>query len=683
MKKLPPDETAEIAGKLWLDFETRSRCDLLKHGAYNYAKDPSTSVLCMSYAFNDGDVKTWDALTDEPFPDAVRQHIASGGTIYAHNAQFERLIFWYVVCPEHDVPEPTISQFYCTAAQARANALPGSLEDVGRAVSSAMRKDYRGAQLIKLLSIPQPDGEFNDDDTLLDEMIAYCEQDVRTMREVSKSLRQMTPTELEDYWANEHINDNGIRLDRPMARAAVKYAEAELREIQALVAEITEGEITSVRSPRMREWVMARVGPEALRLMTVYKDGEKKYSIDKSVRANLLILAEEQPDEIPVDVADVIQCADDLWASSVAKFAAADGVADEEDGRVRGAFMFGGASATGRYSSLKLQVHNFPRACAKKPDDVSAAMVAGENIVPKYGKRVTDVLKSMLRPSLIPEKGNVFVVADWAAIEGRVNPWLAGDTQGEEKLDVFRRGEDPYIINAAATYQRGYEEILADHEAGNSAQRQVGKVQELSLGFAGGAGAFAAMARNYKVLLPEHEVQAVVKGWRRANPWAVTFWTVIESAYTYALRHPNKEFRAGRCLYLYDKQHLWAMLPSGRVLCYPFCTRKGEEILYLKAAWKPSAEATEWPRGRLWKGLGCENLVQACANDLLRAALRELVKEGHLVVLHCHDEIVIECRENDADGVKARLREVMCAGPEWASGLPLAADVKVMARYGK
>ena len=32
---------------LWLDFETRSECDLRAKGVYNYAQDASTDVLCM------------------------------------------------------------------------------------------------------------------------------------------------------------------------------------------------------------------------------------------------------------------------------------------------------------------------------------------------------------------------------------------------------------------------------------------------------------------------------------------------------------------------------------------------------------------------------------------------------------------------------------------------------------
>ena len=169
---------------LWLDFETRSRCDLRSRGVYNYAQDPSTEVLCMSYAFDDEDVVTW--TPDQPFPTRVALH---RGQIRAHNAAFERLIFWYVVCPDFGIPEPKLEQFYCTATQARANCAPGSLEDVGRFAGASMKKDHRGAALVRALSIPQGDGVFREDPKLMLEMIQYCEQDVRSMRAVSKSMR--------------------------------------------------------------------------------------------------------------------------------------------------------------------------------------------------------------------------------------------------------------------------------------------------------------------------------------------------------------------------------------------------------------------------------------------------------------------------------------------------------------
>jgi len=649
--------------KLWLDFETRSRCDLRSRGVYNYAQDASTDVLCMSYAFDDDEVRTW--LPNEPFPQAVRDH---KGLVYAHNAAFERLIFWYVLQIDFK-----LEQFYCTAAQARANCAPGSLEDVGRFAGAAMKKDHRGGQLIRLLSIPQADGTFREDAKLMAEMVDYCEQDVRAMRAIAQAQRPLSADELADYHVNERINDRGVLLDRPLALAAVRYADAERAEIQDIVAEVTQGEITSVRSPKMRKWVLDRVGPQALALATIHKDGETKLSIDKNVRANLLLLAEDNPDEVPSEVAEVIQCADDLWASSVAKFERAAALADEEDDRVRGAFVFSGGSATGRASSFGLQVHNFPRKCAANPALVRQAMVRGHSLVPAHGRRANDVLRGMLRPSLMAAKGKRLVVADWAAIEARVTPWASDTSSGAMKLDIFAKGEDVYKHNAMATFHVGYDDVDKD-------QRQIGKVQELACGFAGGVGAFASMGRIYGLLMSESDAKRMVDAWRRANSWAVPYWSGLEEAYMRAMRNKGREFTAGRVTYLFDGLHLWYALPSGRVLCYPFA-RFDEEgnLTYAKAAWKPAADAKEWPRARLWRGLACENITQAIANDLLRYALRQLDD----VVLHIHDEIVLEVPEDDAEAAAARLVQIMCAPPAWASGLPLNAEVAVMERYGK
>ena len=628
---------------LWVDFETRSACDLKVAGVYNYAQHGSTEVLCMSYAFDDDDVQTW--LPSQPFPQEVADH---KGLIYAHNAAFERLIFWYVLQIDF-----ALEQFVCTAAQARANCAPGSLEDVGRFAGASMKKDHRGAQLIRKMSVPP----YEESPELTAEMVSYCEQDVRAMRAISKAMRPLSAQELQDYHVNERINDRGVLVDVPLCHAAVKYASAELAEIQTIVAEVTGGEITSVRSPKMREWVLARVGPQAKKLME--KDG--KYSIDKTVRANLL-----NCEDVPHDVQEVIQCADDLWASSVAKFSRLAQLSDEEDGRVRGAFVFAGGSATGRASSYGAQVHNFTRKCAQEPEAVRTAMVRGHAIVPKFGKRVTDVLRGMLRPALVPSKGKYLVVADWSAIEARVNPWLSG--RGDDKLAIFASGEDVYKVNASATFGVSVAAVTKD-------QRQIGKVQELACGFAGGVGAFAAMGRAYGILLPEPDAKRMVDAWRRANPWSVLYWQDLESAYTRAMRNKGKEFSAGRVVYLFDGLHLWYVLPSKRILCYPYARLETDGVTYAKAAWKPAADAKEWPRARLWKGLACENITQAVANDLLRHSLRQLDD----VVLHVHDEIVIETATLDPEA----LRLVMCTPPDWAKGLPLDAEVSIMERYGK
>lgn len=627
---------------LYLDFETKSACDLKTAGVYNYAQDASTEVLVMCYAYDDGPVQTW---THGPLPDFT------GHQIRAWNASFERLIFWYVL--QKNYP---LEQFYCCAAQSRANCAPGSLEDAGRFAGAGMRKDHRGKQLVRQCCMPP----FNT--ALLPELYEYCAQDVRAMRSISQGLRPLSDEELADYHVNERINDRGVLIDVPLAQAAVKYAAAELEEIQSIVTEITQGVITSVRSPKMRQWVQDRVGPEALKLMI----REDKISIDKTVRANLL-----QCDDVPAEVKEVIQCADDLWASSVAKFNRMAQLADVEDHRVRGAFVFAGGSATGRASSYGLQVHNFTRKCAEEPEAVRQAMVRGHSIVPTYGKRVTDVLKGMLRPALIPAPGNVFVVSDWSSIEGRVNPWLSNCPAGEAKLDVFRSGLDPYKVNAMASFGVAYDDVTSD-------QRQHGKVQELALGFLGGAGSFLTFGRVYGLHLTAGEIERAIMVWRRANPWAIKHGQDLEEAYTRAMRNKGHEFRAGRVCYLFDGLHLWYALPSGRVLCYPYAKLEDDGVSYAKAAWKPAADAKEWPRARLWRGLAVENVTQAVANDILRHSLRQINAS-----LHIHDELVVEVPEAEAEQAKAHIEKVMCEPPSWATGLPLAVEVKVMRRYGK
>lgn len=253
-----------------------------------------------------------------------------------------------------------------------------------------------------------------------------------------------------------------------------------------------------------------------------------------------------------------------------------------------------------------------------------------------------------------------------------MNPWLSAEATSEAKLDLFRHGEDVYKYNAAATFHVPVEDINKD-------QRQIGKVQELACGYAGGIGAFASMGRVYGINLPEPEARRMVDAWRRANPWAVAYWQALESAYTRAMRYPGREFHAGRVAYLFDEQHLWYALPSGRILCYPYAKMEPDGVSYAKASWKPAADAKEWPRARLWRGLACENITQAAANDVLRYALRQLED----VVLHVHDEIVLEVPEARADAALARLREVMCTPPAWAAGLPLDAEAAIMTRYGK
>ena len=48
-----------VAHILFRDIETRSKVSLKKVGAHKYAADPSTEVLCVAYAVDDGPVQLW------------------------------------------------------------------------------------------------------------------------------------------------------------------------------------------------------------------------------------------------------------------------------------------------------------------------------------------------------------------------------------------------------------------------------------------------------------------------------------------------------------------------------------------------------------------------------------------------------------------------------------------------
>jgi len=184
--------------------------------------------------------------------------------------------------------------------------------------------------------------------------------------------------------------------------------------------------------------------------------------------------------------------------------------------------------------------------------------------------------------------------------------------------------------------------------------------------------------------MSDAEVSSAINGWRTANPWAQMHGRALERAYTTAMRQPGKEITACRTAYYFDGQHLWYSLPSGRVLCYPFAKVDEDGVSYAKASFKPASGAKEWPGARLWPGLAIENLTQAAANDLLRYALRELDDLYYDIVLHVHDEIVLEVEddkvEQDETGYAEHYDHFACSGTK---GLPLEIEVSTAKRYTK
>jgi DNA polymerase len=644
---------------LRIDFETRSDVDLKERGIYNYASDISTQILMMGWAFNDEPVKVW--LPDHPFPQRIIRHIKTEGTLYAFNAQFERLVWAYILTQDFEgIPNPTLRQWKCTAAQVRIHGLPGNLKDVGRCLDLQLQKMSEGQRLLKTYSFPGHEKHIPPDDLAL--MVDYCATDVEVERALSLSLREPTEDEWEVFWANEEINDRGLPIDTQFTRAAMKYGEAVRKESDGRIIKVTGGQVANARARKTRdEWLRPRLTDEHLEILS----DEGKIKFGKPRREELLLC-----EDLDEDVREFTVAVEEAGGATISKYEAFTHRSIE--GRLCGALLFSGGGQTGRFSSLGVQVHNLKRDGHKDPEKEIGRILANEII-----DAPSEHLAKLIRAAIYHPDGLVW--ADYSNIEGRVAPWLANSREGEKKLDVFRSGKDPYKVNAAALFGVSYDEVTSE-------QRQSGKVQELALGFIGGAGALLSMAKLFKLPMTRDRAEVLRDAWRSVNSWAVPYGSDLVQAAKLAYYHPNSWFEAGRIAYGYDGQMwLWCRLPSGRLLAYLapkmelVKTPWGDEMLSLTAVWtggKPK-KGEAWPRRPLTPGLLLENSTQATAACLLRRAIVKAVNAGIEVVGHVHDEVIAQNTTEEA------LLTHLLDAPDWAEGLPIEAVASTGTRYGK
>lgn len=663
---------------LIIDFETRSRCNLLKAGSYNYAQDPSTDILCCSFVpAESGDDREWLWYPhDGPLPADLVEEIEAADYVAAHNAPFDHGIWDFVAANDYGFPFVPFERWYCTSAQMRVNNLPASLEDAARALDARHKKDHRGKQLIKLLSIPQADGTFRSDPALLQEMGEYCIQDSRTTKACVNATRLMTQAEHAEWMINERVNERGVMIDVPLALAAQKYAEAEQTEIGHELTLQSNAAITKhTQSQRAAKWIAERLKGNKLAatLMTKQKDGVYKLTIDKNARAALLDADNADELKLPDDVFNVISLIDEGNQSSVSKFKNMALRADEETQRVQGAFVYAGAAQTKRFASRGLQLHNLPSRGLYKTEEEAwftyEHMMAGLPIeLP-----VMHTLKKMLRHAIMAPKGKRLVVGDSAGIEARVLPWLSDSDGGRDKLEIIASGADIYLLTAAAI---GYE--------GN---RPVGKVMELACGYEGGVAAAKAFTKMYGVVMDDYELGAAINQWRVANAWVVMFWRDLERAAKRAVQRPGSEQVVGRIRYIFAPElidgTLLCILPDDSVIQYPKARLKKVKgwwrLSALKASAKMKVDAKEWPREELYGGRLAGHCTQATAAALLRHWMAYVPN----VIAHVHDELIVEVATNTAEAMRGFVLDMMTAPVPWAQGLPLNAKVEVMERYRK
>lgn len=297
------------------------------------------------------------------------------------------------------------------------------------------------------------------------------------------------------------------------------------------------------------------------------------------------------------------------------------------DDRLRYGLKYFGATHTGRWSGdAGLNLQNLPR----KP-------YAGVDA----------------RACLVPGPGKKLVVADYAQIEARVSVWLAGD---EATLEMLRGGMDIYESHARRTM--GYADPRPLKDVDNE-KRQFAKCRVLALGFGLGAVKFQSIVKQWTGMdISASQAKQMVDNFRRTNPGITGLWSRLERGL--------RDSRGG---------DFATELPSGRSIRYMDVAATDRQLT--------GKVELGGPRKFLYGGLLMENLVQATAREIFAAAILRVEAAGIPVVLHCHDELVCEVDAGSAEEAREDVEQLMSAAPEWAEGLPIAAEASVKDFYGK
>lgn len=642
---------------LSIDIETFSPEPLAKCGVYRYCQAPEFEVLLFGYSVDSGPVRVVDLTAGECIPaDVLAALIDPAVSKWAFNAQFERVcLSRYLGYPVGQYLAP--DSWYCTMVWSATLGLPLSLEGAGAVLGLEKQKLKEGKDLVRYFCTPAKarDGSIfrrlpTDAPEKWAAFKAYNLRDVETEMSIQQRLSRfpVSQEEWENYHLDQRINDRGILLDRTLVTQAIRCDERFKRTHLEQARSVTG--LENPNSPaQLKAWLAEK--------------GVQAESLSKASVLKLLFHAEGE-----VELA--LSLRQELAKSSVKKYTAMESVVCPDD-RARGLIQFYGANRTGRFAGRLIQVQNLPQ--NHLPDLKQARTLVRDgrfDAVELLYDSVPLVLSELIRTAFIPKPGCRFFVADFSAIEARVIAWIAGEQWRQE---VFAQGGDIYCASASQMFH-----VPVVKHGVNGHLRQKGKIAELALGYGGSVGALKAMgALNYG--LTEEELKPLVDAWRQSNPRIVKFWWDVDRAATTCVRDRVPAETHG-IRFLYQSGMMFIVLPSGRKLVYVKpkmgVNRYGSESVTYEGV----GEQKKWLRLESYGPKFVENIVQATARDILVEAMRRLEAVGYQIVMHVHDEAVIEA---PADSSLEDICAIMGQTPAWAGGLLLRADGYVCDFYQK
>lgn len=646
---------------LSIDIETFSSVDLGKSGLYKYVQSLDFEILLFAYSINFGPVRVIDLAQGEIIPDDVVWLLQDQNTIkHAYNAAFE----WYSLRKFFNTP---LHQWQCTMLHSLYCGYPMGLGNV--AIALGLPEDKRkmgiGRALIKTFCTPCKPSKSNGNRTRTlpchepekwQLFKSYNSQDVVVEMEILKKLDSFPVPEQEqlNWRLDQIINVNGVMVDQQLIDGAIYCNDVITNELMNEAISIS-GLENPKSVTQLKSYLEKEIGEEITDL-TKSTVKELIKTIDSESAKRMLELRQE------------------LSKTSIKKYVAMKETVCE-DSRTRGLLQFYGANRTGRWAGRLVQVQNLPRNYLETLSE-ARELVKNKNVNALkfiYGN-VSDVLSQLIRTAFIPAPGHTFAIADFSAIEARIIAWLAGE---QWRLDVFATHGKIYEASASQMFGIPIEKITKGNP--EYELRQKGKIAELALGYQGSTGALISMGA-LSMGLNEEELPEIVHRWRSANKRIVDLWYSMENAAIHTVKTGQPTGVRGL---IFSREidskngqdFLTITLPSKRKLFYVKPTlgegRFGQEAIYYYGL---DQNTKKWTQLQTYGGKLVENCVQAIARDCLAENMMRLYQAGYKIVMHIHDEVVLEIPEENSEDTLENICNIMGQPISWAPGLLLRAD---------
>lgn len=655
-----------LSKTMGVDIETYSEADIAKTGLHRYATDPSFEILLIGYklpGMTSPEVidisgmprgEAVDFVKNE-YPDFYEALKSPDCRKTAFNAAFERN------CLSQYFDEMPPEQWQCTMIRAAQLGLPMSLASVGEALGlkEDQAKLKSGKALIQYFCKPCKPTKVNGGRTRnlphhapdrWDLFIEYNRQDVVAEQAIIDILDQygpMDPNEQRLWEWDQRLNDRGVMLDIPYIKNILNYDNRRRAELEEEAKKIT-GLANPNSVMQLKGWLEEK---------GVYMDGVTKETVAKALK-----------EDLPKDAKRVLEIRQALGKTSCKKYEAMLNAVCA-DSRLRGILQFYGANRTGRWAGRIVQTHNLPqnhiddldycRELTSEGDFEAVEMIWGETAF---------IFSQLVRTAFIAPEGQHFVVCDFSAVEARI---IAALAHVEWRMKVFAEGGDIYCASASQMFH-----VPVVKHGINGHLRARGKVAELALGYQGNVGALKRMDSSGAI--PEDEMPGIVKRWREASPEIPKLWRKMELAAKTAIATRRGESDPvevqGGIKFFMKKNVLFMRLPSGRKLAYWNAKLMqmddgAEHITYSGI----NQETKKWEITETYGGKLTENAVQAIGRDGLAEAMLRVTDMGYKIVMHVHDEMIVEVDDTDTEAYK-KIAAAMGVSPTWMPDLLLRGD---------